>query len=164
MNVSVTSGQRNPGVPPMQFTDIPERPLDKVQIDFCGQFQPSVPEGNEYVLAVQYVFTRFTLLIGGNGSECLPRPLCVCVWRATDSALSSRRFFSRFLQHRMHRPYRRGRLSDGHIAMKFNKRVIAADTTATIWRLGRRTTSTNARGATISFMFRHCDSSRSFAF
>ena len=43
--------------------------------------------------------------------------------------------------------------------MKLNKThfrpIIAADATATM--------SKNARGATISFRFRHCESSRSFA-
>ena len=51
------------GRAPLQSTDIPERPLDKVQIDFCGPFHPSVPDGNEYVLAMQDVFTRFRLLV-----------------------------------------------------------------------------------------------------
>ena len=30
---------KKPGRAPVQFTDIPERPLDKVQIDFCGLFK-----------------------------------------------------------------------------------------------------------------------------
>ena len=46
---------KKPGRAPLQSTDIPERPR--------GPFQPSVPDGNEYVLAMQDVFTRFTLLV-----------------------------------------------------------------------------------------------------
>ena len=54
---------KQPGRAPLQSTDIPERPLDNIQIDFCGPFQPSVPDGNEYVFAMQDVFTRFTLFV-----------------------------------------------------------------------------------------------------
>ena len=63
LNVSVTSGLNKKGRDPLQSTDIPERPLDKIQIDFCGPFQRSVPDGNEYVLAKQDGFTRFTWLV-----------------------------------------------------------------------------------------------------
>ena len=52
-----------PGRAPLQNTDIPRRPLDKVQIDFCGPFHKSVPEGMEYVLAIQDVFSRYCILV-----------------------------------------------------------------------------------------------------
>ena len=76
---------KRPGRAPMQLTDIPERPLDKVQIDFCGPFQPSVPEGHQYVLAMQDVFTRFTLLIAtkdctAETAASLFRDRWVCVF------------------------------------------------------------------------------------
>ena len=54
-----------PGRAPLQNTDIPRRPLDKVQIDFCGPYFTSrpVPDGMEHVLAIQDVFSRYCILV-----------------------------------------------------------------------------------------------------
>ena len=54
---------KHPGKSPRQKTDIPHQPFDKVQIDFCGPFPPSVNEGYKYVLAIQDVFSRYSVLI-----------------------------------------------------------------------------------------------------
>ena len=53
---------RHPEVICPQFTDIPGKPFEKIQIDFVGPFLPSVPGNFHYVLAVQDVLTRFCLL------------------------------------------------------------------------------------------------------
>ena len=52
-----------PGRAPLQNTDIPRRPLNKVQIDFCGPFHKSVPDGMEYVLAIQDALSRYCILV-----------------------------------------------------------------------------------------------------
>ena len=52
-----------PGRAPLRNTDIPGRPLDKVQIDFCSPFHKSIPDEMEYILAIQDVFSRYCILI-----------------------------------------------------------------------------------------------------
>ena len=52
-----------PGKAPLRNTDIPGRPLDKVQIDFCGPFHKSIPDKMEYILAIQDAFSRYCILI-----------------------------------------------------------------------------------------------------
>ena len=42
---------------------VPEVPLSRVQIDFIGPFQPSVTSQYRYVLAMQDVWTRYSLLV-----------------------------------------------------------------------------------------------------
>ena len=37
--------------------------MDKVQIDFCGPFHKSIPDGMKYILAIQDVFSRYCILI-----------------------------------------------------------------------------------------------------
>ena len=55
---------RLPGRSPLLNTDIPMRPLDKVQVDFCGPLPKSVPDRMEYVLAVQDVL--LDIFVGNN--------------------------------------------------------------------------------------------------
>lgn len=54
---------KHPNRAPLQQTDIPKEPLEKIQIDFVGPFQQSVEGGYRYVLAIQDVLTRFCVLV-----------------------------------------------------------------------------------------------------
>ncbi|XP_065182427.1 uncharacterized protein K02A2.6-like [Sycon ciliatum] len=47
----------------LETMDIPKAPLSRIQIDFVGPFQPSVPEKCRYILAIQDVLTRYAMLI-----------------------------------------------------------------------------------------------------
>ena len=47
----------------LESTPIPAAPLVRVQIDFIGPFQPSVPRNYRYVLAIQDFRTRNSLLV-----------------------------------------------------------------------------------------------------
>ena len=49
--------------PPLQRTDIPDKPLDKLQVDFLGPFQQAYTHDFRYVLQVQDVLSRFLMLI-----------------------------------------------------------------------------------------------------
>ena len=52
-----------PGNAPLRNTNISGRPLDKVQIDFCGPFHKSIQNEIEYILAIQDAFSRYCILI-----------------------------------------------------------------------------------------------------
>ena len=58
--MSVHQRTKFPGRAPLWNTDIPGCPLDKVQMDFCD---PSIPDGMEYILASQDIFSRYCILI-----------------------------------------------------------------------------------------------------
>ena len=49
--------------PPMQRTDIPEYPLDKIQVDFLGPFPAASTHEYRYVLQIQDVLSRFLMFI-----------------------------------------------------------------------------------------------------
>ena len=46
-----------PGRAPLRNTDISERHLNNVQIDYWGPFHKSIPDGMEYILAIQDVLS-----------------------------------------------------------------------------------------------------------
>ena len=76
--------------------------------------------------ASRLLFSGLPSEVSSSSDVVVTKKLRILLVPAT--ALSSRRFFSRFLQHRRH--YKRGRLSDGYITMKLNKTpLIASDTT-----------------------------------
>ena len=54
---------KHPDRAQLEETDIPSAPLARIQIDFVGPFQPSVPDQFRYVLAIQDVLTRYSLLV-----------------------------------------------------------------------------------------------------
>ena len=43
--------------------EIANQPFQRIQIDFIGTIQASVPEGFVYVLAIQYILTRYVKLV-----------------------------------------------------------------------------------------------------
>ena len=47
----------------LERTEVPESPFNKIQVDYVGPFQPSVPHRYRYVLAIQDVLTRYSLLV-----------------------------------------------------------------------------------------------------
>ena len=87
-------------------------------------------------------------------------PAVVVTSKLWTTAMYSRRIFSRFLS--TPEAYMRMFNSDGCIAMKFNKIHFNSSKHNGYHVVYRPTTSKNARGTTISFMFRHCKSSNSF--
>ena len=54
---------KHPDKAELQKTGIPAAPLARIQVDFVGPFQPSVPDQFRYILAVQDVLTRYAILI-----------------------------------------------------------------------------------------------------
>lgn len=54
---------KKPGLAPVQFTDIPDRPLAKLQVDFVGPFPQTDAHPFRYVLQVQDIFSRYLLLL-----------------------------------------------------------------------------------------------------
>jgi hypothetical protein len=52
---------KQPETAPLQSTQVPLRPFEKIQVDFCGPL-PIASDGSSYFLAVQDVFSRFSLL------------------------------------------------------------------------------------------------------
>ena len=89
-------------------------------------------------------------------------PAVVVTSKLWTTAIYSRRIFSRFfvntggIHARMFN-------SDRYIAMKLNKIHFNSSKHNGYYVVYRPTTSKNARGTTISFMFQHCKSSNSFA-
>ena len=76
---------RHPERAKLQVADIPSIVLERVQIDFVGPFPPSVPSGYCYVLAIQDVLSRFSLLIpthdcGAGSAARIFRENWVCVF------------------------------------------------------------------------------------
>ena len=65
------------GKAPLTKTEIPNRPFQRIQIDFVGPVQASVPEGFTYVLAMQDVLTRYVKLVAtlDNSAETAVRVL-----------------------------------------------------------------------------------------
>ena len=65
------------GKAPLQKTEFPNRPFQRIQIDFVGPIQASVPEGFTYVLAMQDVLTRYVKLVAtsDNAAETVVRVL-----------------------------------------------------------------------------------------
>ena len=51
------------GKAPLKKTEVPDQPFQRIQIDFVGPIQASVPEGFVYVLAIQDVLTRYVKLV-----------------------------------------------------------------------------------------------------
>ena len=62
-----------PSRAPLWNTDIPGHPLNKVQIDFSGPFHKSIPDGMEYILAIQDAFSIYCILIPTR--ECKAEPV-----------------------------------------------------------------------------------------
>ena len=62
---------------PLEKTDIPKQPFQRIQMDFVGPVQASVPEGLTYVLATQDVLTRYVKLVAtsDNSAETAVRVL-----------------------------------------------------------------------------------------
>ena len=54
---------KRPGRAPLQHTDIPDRPLARLQVDFVGPFPRTDAHPFRYVLQVQDVFSRYLLLL-----------------------------------------------------------------------------------------------------
>ncbi len=65
------------GRAPLKKTEVPDRPFQRIQIDFVGPIQASVPEGFTYVLAMQDVLTRYVKLVAtsDNSAETAVRVL-----------------------------------------------------------------------------------------
>ena len=65
------------GKAPLKKTEVPDRPFQRIQIDFVGPIQASVPEGFTYVLAMQDVLTRYVKLVAtsDNSAETAVRVL-----------------------------------------------------------------------------------------
>jgi transposase InsO family protein len=65
------------GKAPLEKNDIPKQPFQRIQIDFVGPVQVSVPEGFTYVLAIQDVLTRYVKLVtaSDNSAETAVRVL-----------------------------------------------------------------------------------------
>ena len=55
--------RKQPDKAPLEKPPVPQAPLSRIQIDFVGPFQPSVPDKYRYVLAIQDTLTRYSLLI-----------------------------------------------------------------------------------------------------
>ena len=51
------------GKAPLKKTKVPDRPFQRIQIDFVGPIRASLPEGFIYVLAIQDVLTRYVKLL-----------------------------------------------------------------------------------------------------
>ena len=62
---------------PLTKTEIPDRPFQRIQVDFVGPIQASVPEGFTYILAMQDVLTRYVKLVAtmDNSAETAVRVL-----------------------------------------------------------------------------------------
>ena len=62
---------------PLEKTDIPKQRFQRIQMDFVGPVQASVPEGLTYVLAIQDVLTRYVKLVAtsDNSAETAVRVL-----------------------------------------------------------------------------------------
>lgn len=54
---------KNPGRAPLQHTEIPSRPLAKLQVDFVGPFPQTDAHPFRYVLQVQDIFSRYLMLL-----------------------------------------------------------------------------------------------------
>ena len=54
---------KHPGRAPLCETEVPEKPFQKVQVDFCGPFPESRNHSFRYFLAMQDVLSRFVLLV-----------------------------------------------------------------------------------------------------
>ena len=54
---------KKPGRAPMQHTEIPNRPLAQLQVDFAGPFPQTDAHPFRYVLQVQDVFSRYLMLL-----------------------------------------------------------------------------------------------------
>ena len=59
---------KKPGRAPLQHTDIPDRPLAHLQVDFVGPFPRSDDHPFRYVLQVQDVFSRYLMLMPAEDS------------------------------------------------------------------------------------------------
>ena len=55
--------RKQPDKAPLEKPLVPQAPLSRIQIDFVGPFQPSVPDKYRYVLATQDPLPRYSLLI-----------------------------------------------------------------------------------------------------
>ena len=51
------------GTAPLQKTDIPAEPLDKIQVDFLGPFGVSTAHDYRYALQIQDILSRYVMLI-----------------------------------------------------------------------------------------------------
>lgn len=65
------------GKAPLEKNDIPKQTFQRIQIDFVGPVQASVPEGFTYVLAIHDVLTRYVKLVAAsdNSAETAVRVL-----------------------------------------------------------------------------------------
>ena len=54
---------KKPGRAPLQHTDVPDRPLAQLQVDFVGPFPQADGHPFRYVLQVQDVFSRHLMLL-----------------------------------------------------------------------------------------------------
>ena len=59
---------KKPGRAPLQHTDIPDRPLAQLQVDFVGPFPQTDSHPFRYVLQVQDVFSRYLMLLPARDS------------------------------------------------------------------------------------------------
>ena len=66
---------KKPGRAPLQHTDVPDRPLAQLQVDFVGPFPQAVGHPFRYVLQVQDVFSRHLMLLPAedNAAETAAR-------------------------------------------------------------------------------------------